>query len=157
MPRAKTKKTNSTTPKKVQSDTIELSLPTFGKIKSFTPILVILLIIASFLLGMMFVKLSYLEKNNQANQSAPQGSQTGTVQPTSAVVVANVGDGHIQPLGKSNAKVKIVEFADLRCPFCKSFHDNVLPQIQKTYINTGKVELFFRHFAFLGPASIVAA
>ena len=155
--RKKTPRPTKTTSKKTNQD-VQIALPKSFRIKSFTPILVILLIVASFLIGMMFGKLQALQAGqsttSQAGQQAAAGQNPGT---TTQPVYANVSNGHIPPLGSSNAKVKIIEFADLRCPYCDAWFKDVLPQIKKNYIDTGKVELYFRHFAFLGSASTLAA
>lgn len=48
--------------------------------------------------------------------------------------------------GKSDAPVTIVEFSDYQCPFCRRFHNEVLPRIEEEYISTGKVRYIFRDF-----------
>ncbi|MGH7245706.1 MAG: DsbA family protein [Candidatus Levyibacteriota bacterium] len=125
--------------------------------KSYTPVLVFLLIIAAFLIGMLFTKIQYLEKNSATTgYTAPsqQGQGQAAVTPGAKV---NVADGHFPVLGKKGAPIQIVEFADLRCPFCDSFFKDTEPQIIKQYVDTGKATFAFRGFAFLGPASTVAA
>jgi len=42
-------------------------------------------------------------------------------------------------LGNANAPITIVEFSDFQCPYCKRFHDAVLPTLKKEYIDTGLV------------------
>jgi len=42
-------------------------------------------------------------------------------------------------LGSKNAPVTIVEFSDFQCPYCKRFHDQVLPSLKKEYIDKGLV------------------
>ncbi len=59
--------------------------------------------------------------------------------------------------GNPDAKVTVVEFSDFQCPFCKNLNVEVLPEIEKTYIITGKIKYIFRNFAFLGPESKDAA
>lgn len=49
-------------------------------------------------------------------------------------------------LGDKNAPVTIVEFSDYQCPYCGSFRNDTLTQIQKEYIDTGKVKLVYRDF-----------
>ena len=49
-------------------------------------------------------------------------------------------------LGKSSAKVELVEFSDFQCPFCKQFFNETYKQLKEKYIDTGKVKLVFRHF-----------
>jgi protein-disulfide isomerase len=158
MPATRAKKsTPSRIAKNTDENSVEIHIPSIPRIKSFTPILIVLLIIASFLLGMMFQKLQDLEKGGTVLSAQTGGNAQPTPQTPTGPVVTNVSVGHLPARGNTKAKVKIIEFADLRCPFCEQFFTNVLPQIQKDYIDTGKVTMYFRHFAFLGPASIVAA
>lgn len=49
-------------------------------------------------------------------------------------------------LGNANAPVVMIEYASATCPHCAEFHADVLPEIKKTYIDTGKVKLIFREF-----------
>lgn len=55
-------------------------------------------------------------------------------------------------LGSAKAKVTVIEYASLSCPHCAEFHNDILPKIQKEYIDTGKVRLIFRHFPINAPA-----
>lgn len=73
-----------------------------------------------------------------------------SVKEDKVVVDSNSGEINIKPVDKSdhilgdfNAPVKIVEFSDLECPFCKSFHPTV-KQIVDDY--DSKVALVYRHF-----------
>jgi len=65
------------------------------------------------------------------------------------------GDGRV--LGDPNAPVTLVEYADFQCPVCKRAEMELLPRIQKEYIDTGKVKLEFRMYPFIGPESWNAA
>jgi protein-disulfide isomerase len=47
-------------------------------------------------------------------------------------------------LGDPKAKVVLIEYAALTCPHCAMFDQQVLPQIRKNYIDTGKVLYVFR-------------
>ena len=60
-------------------------------------------------------------------------------------------------LGRPDAPVTLVEFADLQCPYCRDFAHAQLPGIVERYVRPGKVRLVFRNFAFLGPDSETAA
>ena len=42
-------------------------------------------------------------------------------------------------LGDATAKVGVVEFSDYQCPYCRTFHATILPELKKNYIDTGKV------------------
>jgi protein-disulfide isomerase len=52
-------------------------------------------------------------------------------------------DDHI--LGNPNAPVRIIEYSDFECPFCKRFHPTT-KQIMDEYGKTGEVALIYRHF-----------
>jgi protein-disulfide isomerase len=60
-------------------------------------------------------------------------------------------------LGNPSAPVTIIEFGDFQCPFCDRFAKQTEPQINQTYIQTGKVNMLFVHFTIYGPDSITAA
>jgi protein-disulfide isomerase len=60
-------------------------------------------------------------------------------------------------LGNPSAKVKVVEFADFKCPVCKNWAQKNIPILKKDFIDTGKVELYFINYAFLDRDSYMAA
>lgn len=49
-------------------------------------------------------------------------------------------------MGDPNAPVTIIEYASLTCSHCASFHNTILPEIKKNYIDTGKARLVYRNF-----------
>lgn len=59
--------------------------------------------------------------------------------------------------GDPNAPVTIIEFGDFQCPFCGRFFAQTEPQIDKQYIQSGKVRFAYFNFAFLGQESTWAA
>jgi len=61
-------------------------------------------------------------------------------------------------LGPGDAPVEVIEFGDFKCPACKSFHDQVFPQLESNYIESGQVEFAFLNFPLpLGQDSWTAA
>jgi protein-disulfide isomerase len=60
-------------------------------------------------------------------------------------------------LGSPSAPITIIEFADFQCPFCARFAKDTQPQINQTYIQTGKVNMVYVHFTKFGPDSVTAA
>ena len=46
--------------------------------------------------------------------------------------------------GSQNARVAIIEYSDYQCPFCARYVTQTYPEIDKAYIQTGKVRYVFR-------------
>ena len=59
-------------------------------------------------------------------------------------VLVSFDDDYIK--GDPKAPVTIVEFSDYQCPYCRKFHNEVLPRIDEEYISKGKVRYIFRDF-----------
>src|SRR5262245_55468373 len=59
--------------------------------------------------------------------------------------------------GKATAPVTIVEYASMTCPHCAAFNQDVVPQLTKDYIDTGKVKLVFREFPLDAAARMASA
>ncbi len=53
-----------------------------------------------------------------------------------------------QSIGDPNAPVKIDEYSDFQCPYCRVFHDETLPLILRDYVQTGLVYFTFHHMPF---------
>lgn len=75
--------------------------------------------------------------NNPQQQVAAQ--QTGDLEAMKPVSK----DDHVR--GDLNAPVKIVEYSDTECPFCKRFHPT-MQQVMDEYGKDGKVAWVYRHF-----------
>ncbi len=58
--------------------------------------------------------------------------------------------------GSPDAPLRLVEYSDFLCGHCASFAAT-LDQLGPDYIETGKVQVIFRNFAFLAPESSQAA
>ncbi|MCS7259652.1 MAG: DsbA family protein [Anaerolineae bacterium] len=58
--------------------------------------------------------------------------------------------------GAPEAPLKLELYSDFLCGHCADFA-NVLEAISKDYIETGKLQVIFRNFAFLTPESVRAA
>lgn len=60
------------------------------------------------------------------------------------------------PEGSKDAKVVMVEYASVTCPHCARFGKNVMPEVRKNYIQTGKVRYVFREFP-TAPVELASA
>ncbi|WP_052759474.1 DsbA family protein [Paenibacillus sp. DMB20] len=67
-------------------------------------------------------------------------------------------DEENQPvLGNASAPFQIVVFSDYKCPYCKLWMEEVLPEIKEAYIDQGKARLVYVDMAFLARDSVLAA
>lgn len=61
-------------------------------------------------------------------------------------------------MGNADAPVTIVEFSDFQCPFCEVFYTESLKQLEKDFIDTGKVKLIYRDYPLsIHPQAVGAA
>ncbi|MDL2345714.1 DsbA family protein [Deinococcus sp. MIMF12] len=56
-------------------------------------------------------------------------------------------------LGQAGAPVTVVVFEDFKCPNCKRFEEEHLPQIRSQYLDTGKAKLVSMNFPFLAESA----
>ena len=64
-------------------------------------------------------------------------------------------------LGSADARVMIIEFTDLQCPYCARFAHDTWPLLRERYVDTGKVRFATRDLplpfhAFALPAAVAA-
>lgn len=61
--------------------------------------------------------------------------------------------------GSLAAPVVVIEFADFQCPYCGTFADRILPELETEFISTGKVLFVLRHLPLesIHPAAKPAA
>jgi protein-disulfide isomerase len=59
-------------------------------------------------------------------------------------------------LGRPDAPVTLVEYADLQCPYCAQWALGTLPELVRDYVREGTLRIEFRGLAFIGPDSDVA-
>ena len=149
------------TPEKNDKGYLEIRLPRISfRDTSLNVYLVFALVIFAFLLGMLTNKIVYLEKAAKAvPTAAPADQQVAAPEPPAVVDVDN---GKLPVFGNEKAKVSIVIFSDLQCPFCKRYVDEAHKQLIEKYVDTGKAKMYFRHFPLYSihplaePAGIAA-
>ena len=59
--------------------------------------------------------------------------------------------------GSATAPVTIVEYASMTCPHCAAFQKDVIPKLNKDYVDTGKVKVVFREYPLDGAARMASA
>jgi protein-disulfide isomerase len=68
-------------------------------------------------------------------------------------------------IGRADAPLTMAFWSDFQCPFCKAVEvggvegiplEPALPTLIKEYVDTGKLRIVFKNFAFLGEDSITA-
>lgn len=60
---------------------------------------------------------------------------------------------HGSTLGRPRAPVRLIEFADLQCPFCAQYTRDALAGVIDRYVRPGYVQMELRLLSFIGPDS----
>ncbi|MEK7664201.1 MAG: thioredoxin domain-containing protein [Patescibacteria group bacterium] len=99
----------------------------------------------SIIIGSILISGAILYNNFASNKSSNDISinqQNGDIESLDAMAEISEKD-HIR--GDRNASVKIVEYSDTECPFCKRFHET-MKQVMNEYGASGKVAWVYRQF-----------
>ena len=59
-------------------------------------------------------------------------------------------------LGDPRATVTLYEYGDLQCPVCKSFSEQIVPEVIESQVRTGEAKLDFRNFPIISQESFPA-
>ncbi len=81
----------------------------------------------------------------------------GLLRGNNEVVTASNAQRDGRVLGETSAPVVITAWEDFQCPVCKAANSSVLQQIITEYVDTGKAQLQYRYFSFIGDESKRAA
>ena len=119
-------------------------------------ILGVLLIISSFLIGVLYTKVSYLEKNKEIPTATSELPSDIGQKPQIAVNIKDVDIKNEPYIGDANAPVVMAYWMDYQCPFCKRFETDTMPILIEKYVNTGRLKIVFKDFQFLGEDSTTA-
>ncbi len=121
--------------------------------------IVIIFISAALLAGFFF----YLNKTTQAEKVANQeqvthehqhahSDSTETEKLDSHGSLESAEAFNTYDIGSVDAPVTIIEYASFSCVHCAAFHNEVLSDLKKELVETGKARFIFRSFPTNGPA-----
>jgi len=65
--------------------------------------------------------------------------------PVTELEVSSLSINDAPTRGSANARVVVIEYADFECPFCGRYARSVYPQVQKEFVDAGKIRYVFRH------------
>ncbi len=104
-------------------------------------ILVVSLIACAYLIGNLSAKVQFLSSGIAVpSAGAPAAGAAAPTEPAGPVPDITAED---HSRGDKNAQVILLEYSDLECPFCKSFHPTAKKAIEEF---SGKVRWVYRHY-----------
>lgn len=103
------------------------------------------LVIFTILIVSLMVVLVLLNQNSQKSKS------------TEGVFDKAPATENQPTLGDKNSKVSIVEFGDFKCPSCKAWGENIMPQLSKDFIDSQKASFSYVNVLFHGEESMTGA
>jgi protein-disulfide isomerase len=59
-------------------------------------------------------------------------------------------------LGDPQAKVKLTEFGDLKCPVCKGFSEEIIPDVIDSKVRSGEAKIEFKNYTIIDRESSAA-
>lgn len=109
-------------------------------------IILVVIVVGAFFMGSLWTKVQILEKGGVATvPSAANAPEANAPQPNAPAAAAKTpkvtSDDHVR--GDKNAPIALIEYSDLECPFCKTFHPTA-KKILEEY--KGKVKWIYRHY-----------
>jgi protein-disulfide isomerase len=75
----------------------------------------------------------------------PQPSQANAVQNLTGPPPFDLDIAGAPTKGRPDARLVFVEFSDFQCPFCGRYTRETLPQVERDYVEAGKIRYVFRH------------
>lgn len=99
----------------------------------------IAIVIAGLIIAGAVIYTGGKKDDGSGNQPQPMAEQRGDLEK----MIPITADDHIR--GDIKAPVKIVEYSDTECPFCKRFHET-MKTVYNEYGKSGKVAWVYRHF-----------
>ncbi len=76
--------------------------------------------------------------------NSPEVHATVAATPDKSALLTLQANDHV--MGDPAATVTIIEYASLTCSHCAHFHTQILPELKRKWIDTGKARLIYRDF-----------
>ncbi len=111
-------------------------------LKQVLPILIGLFLLAGVVYFLWDNNDGVIENNNDRDEEYDEGIANGQDEIEDYLSIIDLTEG--PSMGDADAPVKMVNYSSYYCPFCAQFKKDVFPEIKEKYIDTGKVEYFYR-------------
>lgn len=109
-------------------------------------------------LGVFVVGILYWVAQGGSSGSAVTPPSEAALKPAPDITLeSGMTDDGRPYVGKADAPVTVMEFADFQCPHCRDFSQIDAKAIKTDYVAKGVVKLVWVNFPFLGDESIQAA
>jgi protein-disulfide isomerase len=95
--------------------------------------------------------------NNNGSLETNRNNEGGISASQSRVSFLSLTSDGSPVQGDAAAPVTLVEFGDFQCEFCARFAKETEPQINQNYVQTGKINVVFKHLVHYGSDSDLAA
>jgi protein-disulfide isomerase len=106
---------------------------------------------ATVFLALAAVLVLIVVNGNQSNGGDANLEQVGAV---SGLLAGIPQEG--LTLGDPKAKVTLVEFGDLKCPVCRAFSEEVIPEVIESKVRSGSAKIEFRNYTIIDAESTPA-
>ncbi len=114
----------------------QANVSTDGKpAKKATPMIAILI-------GLAVIVGARMIQSHTAVVTLPGGIKSAKIENLKPISAADHSRGNV------DAPMKLIEYSDLQCPFCKMFHQSMLSLVPE-YVDSGKVQWVYRHFPLI--------
>jgi protein-disulfide isomerase len=77
-------------------------------------------------------------------EDTPPASPTPAADSARDALIARADAGRIK--GSPTANLWLVVISDFECPFCKRWHDETAPRLEREYVRTGKIRIAYLNF-----------
>ncbi|WP_286958511.1 DsbA family protein [Arsenicicoccus sp. UBA7492] len=126
-------------------------------------VLSVLLVVAVVIIGMLLLRPPAQQAAAPAQPGATQQSGSRPATPSTPTTQGKVTDtarripGDPLALGKVDAPVVMIEYADYACPFCAKFAMETQPELVKKYVDAGVLRIEWHDLVIFGDKSQRAA